>query len=104
VKRPTLISLFKQTETGLKIDKLKVDRSFIAKLLDTREDLSIVTAIIQVARAYGLQTTAEGIEEHGAIAQLVSLGCDLGQGFHFSRPVPAEEIGKMLAPAALLPT
>lgn len=82
----------------LKIDKLKVDRSFIAKLLDTQEDLSIVTAIIQVARAYNLQTTAEGIEESAAIAQLLSLGCELGQGFHFSRPISAEEISRMIAP------
>jgi len=81
----------------LKIDRLKVDRSFIAKLLDTQEDLSIVTAIIQVARAYNLQTTAEGIEDRGAIAQLLSLGCDLGQGFHFSRPIAADEIGRMMS-------
>ena len=84
----------------LKVDNLKIDRSFIAKLLDTDEDRSIVTAIIQVAHAYNLKTTAEGIEDHAAIAPLLSIGCDLGQGYHFAKPLEIGEIGIILAEAA----
>ncbi len=82
----------------LKVDKLKIDRSFIARLLHTDEDRSIVTAIIQVARAYNLKTTAEGIEDYAAIAPLLSIGCDLGQGYHFARPLDAGQIDRILSP------
>ncbi len=81
----------------LKVDKLKIDRSFISKLLETDEDRSIVTAIIQVAHAYNLKTTAEGIEDHAAIAPLLSIGCDLGQGFHFAKPLESAEIDRILS-------
>ena len=84
----------------LKVDKLKIDRSFISKLLDTDEDRSIVTAIIQVAHAYNLKTTAEGIEDHAAIAPLLSIGCDLGQGYHFAKPLETGEIDIILSAAA----
>ena len=69
---------------------------FISKLLETDEDRSIVTAIIQVAHAYNLKTTAEGIEHHAAIAPLLSIGCDLGQGFHFAKPLESGEIDLIL--------
>jgi diguanylate cyclase (GGDEF)-like protein len=81
----------------LKVDKLKIDRSFISKLLETDEDRSIVTAIIQVAHAYNLKTTAEGIEHQAAIAPLLSIGCDLGQGFHFAKPLESGEIDLILS-------
>jgi EAL domain-containing protein (putative c-di-GMP-specific phosphodiesterase class I) len=84
----------------LKVDKLKIDRSFISKLLDTDEDRSIVSAIIQVAHAYNLKTTAEGIEDHAAIAPLLSIGCDLGQGYHFAKPLETGEIDIILSQAA----
>ena len=53
------------------------------------QNLAIVTAIIQMARSLRLQTTAEGIETLSAKAALANLGCEFGQGYLFSRPMPA---------------
>jgi diguanylate cyclase (GGDEF)-like protein len=79
----------------LPIDKFKIDRSFVLELL--REgDLAIVTAIISMARALGLRVVAEGVETEAQRQQLAALGCDFGQGYLFSRPVPAEAFGEWL--------
>ena len=71
------------------VDKLKIDKSFVTDLSDNEHNLAIVTAIIQMARSLRLQTTAEGIETSGAKAALANLGCEFGQGYLFSRPMPA---------------
>ena len=71
------------------VDKLKIDKSFVTDLSDNEHNLAIVTAIIQMARSLKLQTTAEGIETSGAKAALANLGCEFGQGYLFSRPMPA---------------
>jgi len=79
----------------LPIDVIKVDRTFVAQLgsADGRSDLA--RTIIEMARALGMSTTAEGIETPEQLAVLRGLGCDLGQGYLISRPVPAEEVDAM---------
>jgi diguanylate cyclase (GGDEF)-like protein len=75
---------------------LKVDRSFIAAINDDDRTRAIVTAIIEMAHALGLETVAEGIETVEQLTTVRELGCDLGQGFLFARPMPAAELGPLL--------
>ena len=69
------------------VDGLKVDKSFIDKLDSDEESALIVEAMISLARALDLEVIAEGIETPAQLARLRSLGCDVGQGYYFSRPV-----------------
>jgi EAL domain-containing protein (putative c-di-GMP-specific phosphodiesterase class I) len=71
------------------IDELKIDRSFIAGLNSNTGDAAIVASCIDLAHAVGIQAVAEGVETPGQVQTLKALGCDLAQGFHFSRPLPA---------------
>jgi diguanylate cyclase (GGDEF)-like protein len=82
----------------LPVDKLKVDRSFIADLPDDVEDRAITGAIISLAQALGLRVVAEGVETEPQAALLASLGCDIFQGYLTGRPMAAEKL------AALLPS
>ena len=79
---------------NLPIDVLKIDRSFVTGVDTDPQAARIVTAFIQLGRGLGLTTLAEGIETAGEWRFLTEHGCELGQGFHFSRPVPAEEISR----------
>ncbi len=74
----------------LPVDELKIDRSFIAHVTTDRRSAAIVRSTIELAHALGLKVVAEGIEHEAALNALASFGCDYAQGYHFSRPVPAE--------------
>jgi diguanylate cyclase (GGDEF)-like protein/PAS domain S-box-containing protein len=76
----------------LPIEILKIDRSFVARVDESPEAASIVTAIIELGRGLHMRTLAEGIETEAEWRFLAEHGCELGQGFYFSRPVPGEEI------------
>ena len=78
------------------IDVLKIDRAFVGGLSSGEHDSAIVQTVIGLARALGLRTTAEGIEELSQWRLLEQLGCDQGQGFVFSRPLRPENIGELL--------
>ena len=71
---------------------LKIDRSFVSNVHADPQSASIVTAFLELARGLGMTTLAEGIETPEELAFLRQRGCELGQGFLFSRPVPPEEI------------
>jgi diguanylate cyclase (GGDEF)-like protein/PAS domain S-box-containing protein len=71
---------------------LKIDRSFVSNLHDDPQAASIVRAFLELAGGLAMTTLAEGIETAEELAFLRELGCTLGQGFYFSRPVPPEEI------------
>ena len=77
------------------VDTLKIDRSFVARSdeLDCRE---IIRTILNLARTLGLDVVAEGAETHGQVAFLESLDCPSGQGYFFSRPMPADEVHRLL--------
>ncbi len=78
------------------IDTLKIDRSFINHMLDSRENLEVVRTIVRLARNLEMTVVAEGVETEGQLEQLRELGCDLAQGYLFSRPVDAERAVRML--------
>src|SRR5471032_186742 len=76
----------------LPADVLKIDQSFVRNMLVERDDLHLVSAVIGLAKAFGLSVIAEGVEtvEHGAL--LMRLGCDLAQGYGIARPMPAADV------------
>jgi diguanylate cyclase (GGDEF)-like protein/PAS domain S-box-containing protein len=78
------------------VDLLKVDRSFVEKIASDSHSAELVQTIVQLGRSLGLQTVAEGIETSEQLGALRRIGCEFGQGFLFSRPVPAEEITAMM--------
>ena len=80
----------------LPFNKLKIDKSFVDGIPDNADDIAIVTATIQMARSLKLYSLAEGIETLEQYSFLKSLGCNYGQGYYFSKPVPAVEIERML--------
>jgi diguanylate cyclase (GGDEF)-like protein/PAS domain S-box-containing protein len=82
--------------TRLPLDALKVDRSFIDGLGREPEDTAITEAIVAMSHALSLQVVGEGAETAEQVTELERIGCDLVQGFYFSRPVPAAEITRML--------
>ncbi|HEX4284238.1 MAG TPA: EAL domain-containing protein [Terracidiphilus sp.] len=81
---------------SLPFDKLKVDRSFVSSMTDVRESRKIVAAVIGLGQSLGLSTVAEGIETAAQASMLQWLGCDLGQGWLYGKPAPADEIPRML--------
>ena len=76
----------------LPIDVLKIDRSFVSAVDTDPQAATIVSAFIQLGKGLGMTTLAEGIETEGEWRFLAERGCELGQGFYFSRPVPADEL------------
>jgi diguanylate cyclase (GGDEF)-like protein/PAS domain S-box-containing protein len=83
------------------VDILKIDRSFVAAMEEEAENSSLAPAIVSLAHTLRLDAVAEGVETIGQADALAGLGCDLAQGFYFSRPVDANEVTKLLQPAAL---
>jgi EAL domain-containing protein (putative c-di-GMP-specific phosphodiesterase class I) len=78
------------------IDKLKIDRSFIADLTTRADDASIVRAIVSLAHGLRLKVVAEGVETLEQLKFLQSVGCDQYQGYHFSEPLPAAEFAELV--------
>ena len=85
------------------VDILKIDRSFVDGLPHDTEDHAIVTTIITLAAALGMTVTAEGIETEEQADALLALGCDRGQGWRYSKAVPASDFDSMLSPAPAHP-
>ena len=83
----------------LPLDALKIDRAFVVGMTMSAEHMAIVSTIINLARALRINVVAEGVETEEQAARLLELGCDEAQGFLFSRPVPAEEVAKLLPSA-----
>jgi EAL domain-containing protein (putative c-di-GMP-specific phosphodiesterase class I) len=78
------------------VDGVKIDRSFIADVLDDPDDLALATAIIAMAHSLGMTVVAEGVEQEGQYALLRERGCDLAQGFWLGHPVAASEFAILL--------
>ncbi|HMG78735.1 MAG TPA: EAL domain-containing protein, partial [Xanthobacteraceae bacterium] len=78
------------------LDKIKIDRSFVSHLDKSEESLVIVRAILGLAKGLGLTTTAEGVEDATQLACLKANGCAEGQGYLFSKAIPAAEIPALL--------
>ena len=78
------------------VDGVKIDRSFIADVLDDPDDLALATAIISMAHSLGMSVVAEGVEQEGQYALLRERGCDLAQGFLLGYPLEAAEFSALL--------
>ncbi|NTV09849.1 MAG: EAL domain-containing protein [Zoogloea sp.] len=76
----------------LPIHRLKLDRTFVQDIETDREDSAICSATIALSHALGLEIAAEGVETDGQREHLRSLGCDILQGFLYTRPLPADEV------------
>ncbi len=82
----------------LPLDILKIDRSFITEL--SEGDSAVVTSVVEVAKALGMQSLAEGVETADQLRLLLTAGCELVQGYYVSRPMPAKEVAEYLSATA----
>jgi diguanylate cyclase (GGDEF)-like protein/PAS domain S-box-containing protein len=82
------------------VEVLKIDRAFVRDLSEAGGDQAIVGAVMGLARALGLRVVAEGIETVEQLERLRAMGCDMGQGYYFSRPMPASAISALLEAVA----
>lgn len=80
----------------LPIDVLKIDRSFVTGMLADRDKIAIVRAILSLAQALGMRTTAEGVETNELAQTLAALGCTYGQGYLYARPLPPADAYALL--------
>jgi EAL domain-containing protein (putative c-di-GMP-specific phosphodiesterase class I) len=85
------------------IDTIKIDRSFVIGIPEDADNAAITEAIVRLGQALRLDLVAEGVETKEQLNYLQSIGCRMVQGFLFSRPLPAEEIGRLLARQPLKP-
>ena len=74
---------------GLPIDRLKVDRSFVSGLGESGQDVTIISAVVDLAHKLGLRVVAEGVETEAELRAIGAMGCDEAQGFLLGRPAPA---------------
>jgi diguanylate cyclase (GGDEF)-like protein/PAS domain S-box-containing protein len=79
------------------LDTIKIDRSFVAELAHRESDRNLVGAIVSMARCFGLEVIAEGVEDQTQLTMLRELGCDRYQGYFYSPAVSAERAREMLA-------
>jgi diguanylate cyclase (GGDEF)-like protein len=84
----------------LPVHGIKIDKSFVIDMPHDPSDAAIVRSTIELAHNLGLRVVAEGVESHEAWQRLAELGCDLAQGFHVSRPLPADAMTRLLAERA----
>ncbi len=86
----------------LKFDSIKIDRSFVMTLLRQEESAKIVWIMQTLADTLNLKTVAEGIEDQKTLDAIRSIGCNFGQGYHFSRAVPARDVPQLFGTIAEL--
>jgi diguanylate cyclase (GGDEF)-like protein len=82
---------------SLPFDIIKIDRSFVANLSAKRESAAIIRAVTTLAAALSVPVCVEGIENESAYKAVVRLGCEIGQGWYFGKPMPAEQTRELLA-------
>jgi EAL domain-containing protein (putative c-di-GMP-specific phosphodiesterase class I) len=87
----------------LPVDELKIDRSFVCDVAEDTSSRALVASTVELGHNLGLSVVAEGVEDEATVAALGELGCDVAQGYFFSRPVPADELTGRIAsyPSAL---
>jgi EAL domain-containing protein (putative c-di-GMP-specific phosphodiesterase class I) len=88
--------------SAIPVNKIKIDRSFVRLMMNGESDASIIKAVILLGQTLNLEIVAEGIETPEQQRFLIAQGCRLGQGYLFSKPVPAEAFGALLEKAAPL--
>ena len=81
----------------LPVQEIKIDRSFVTDMVKNRDDQVIVCTTLLMAKSLNLHSVAEGIEDEVTLVELEQLGCDLAQGYHIARPMPADDFWPWLA-------
>jgi diguanylate cyclase (GGDEF)-like protein len=85
----------------LPLDELKIDRSFVKDMSTDHGNRALVASTVELGHNLGLTVVAEGIEDAPTLAALAEIGCDLAQGYHLARPMPADAITRSLQQAAI---
>jgi EAL domain-containing protein (putative c-di-GMP-specific phosphodiesterase class I) len=80
----------------LALDELKIDKSFVMRMVHDSRDASIVQSTIGLGHALGLSVVAEGVEDEETLGILAKLGCDIGQGYHISLPLRPDKLQEWL--------
>jgi EAL domain-containing protein (putative c-di-GMP-specific phosphodiesterase class I) len=78
------------------LDRLKIDQSFIRHVTSSKNDVAIIRSIVQLAKNFGLETVAEGVENDESLRVVRRTGCDLAQGFLLARPMPAQAVSDFI--------
>jgi EAL domain-containing protein (putative c-di-GMP-specific phosphodiesterase class I) len=81
----------------LPVDTLKIDRRFLENFGENPGNKIILEAVVSLAHRLGLEVTGEGVESAEQLEFLRRIGCDFAQGYHLARPVPSEEVERLLA-------
>ncbi len=89
---------------ALPVGEVKIDRSFVARMITDPVDAAIVEATIQLAHSIGIRVVAEGIEDQVTWSSLVANRCELIQGYALSKPLPAAELEELLRAVPIIPT
>lgn len=77
---------------NLPVNELKIDKSFVMKMVDNDDDAKIVKSVIDLAHNFDLTVVAEGVENEESLDSLTSMGCDVAQGFYLGRPMPFDRL------------
>jgi diguanylate cyclase (GGDEF)-like protein len=88
---------------SLPFDVIKIDRSFVSNIHSNTESIAIVRAVTTLASALNVPVCVEGIESEAAHAAVLGLGCAVGQGWYFGKPMPGEQAAELLAQRGLPP-
>lgn len=75
----------------LPVETLKIDQSFVINMMNSADDEKIVDAVIQLAKSLSFSVVAEGIEDAATERRLAEMGCNIGQGYYYSKPIPSEQ-------------
>jgi len=85
------------------ISEIKIDRSFVMKMAEDPNSALIVSSVVELGHNLGMTLVAEGVEDEDTLGTLAALGCDIAQGYHLARPVPAADFDLWRAEPALAP-
>ena len=81
---------------NLPVDEIKIDKSLILSMARNEDDAFIPQSVIDLGHNLGMQVVAEGVETQRTLDRLAAMGCDRAQGYHLSRPLPANEVERWL--------
>jgi predicted signal transduction protein with EAL and GGDEF domain len=82
---------------GFPFDKIKIDRSFVRDLIEKPDSIAIIRAVTELGHSFGMTTTAEGVETREQLDQMRAEGCTEAQGYYYGKPMPANEIARLLS-------
>jgi diguanylate cyclase (GGDEF)-like protein len=89
---------------GFPFDKIKIDRSFVRDLIEKPDSIAIIRAVTGLGHSFGMTTTAEGVETQEQLDQMRAEGCTEAQGYFYGKPMPANEIARLLSSTEMRPS